>query len=203
MRVAGLEFGLSEGLALAALLVSGLSYWANRSMAAANKRMAASNETMAEANKRMAASAEVAAQAARESVELELTAVREERAARVVHRMGETTGSAIPVDRLGNFSRLGARIANEGPSLARDVELHITFPDGSTRSSGTRTSLEPNVEYSPKVEIYPFDLGPETTRTFPFKVSYRDGNGPQEFGFKIRLEGTWEGGQWQTFKEPL
>jgi hypothetical protein len=68
MRVAGLEIEVSDLLALVALIVSGLSYWANRGMAAANKSMAQSNLTMAETNKSMAASADVSAQAARDAV---------------------------------------------------------------------------------------------------------------------------------------
>jgi hypothetical protein len=71
MRVAGLEIGVSDLLALVALIVSGLSYWANRGMAAANKSMAESNLTMAETNKSMAASADVSAQAARDAMSVQ------------------------------------------------------------------------------------------------------------------------------------
>jgi hypothetical protein len=178
---------------------------ANR-IAADSNTIARESKSVAEDSNRIAVEANDIARtgtdAAKESVDLQLAADKAEKTARIVVRTGESAHSSVPSSLSGDQGSIGARLANEGPAVARDVVLHVTLPDGSTRSTTPRTLLEPETEYAPAVRIYPSDFGENDTRTFTYRVTYRDGNGPQEFGFRVRIEGSWAS-QWRTYKEPL
>jgi hypothetical protein len=189
MRVAGLEIGISDLLAVVALIVSGLSYWSNRDMAAASK-------SMDETNKSMARATEESARTAREAVEHQRRTTLLERKACLAIATDHQSGGAqcwqqtLTSGRITNFMTI--KVRNEGAFAAYDVIGTLTLEGNSVGALRDETlMIEPgevgSLDFSlPDGEI-PFD--PE--RLFTFQARYRDGVEHDRLTIRFRfVEGT-------------
>lgn len=188
----GGAIGAATGIA--ALVISWKSY-------RTNDRMAKVNESMAESNREMTVAAQESANAARDAVEYEKATERAQNRANLVRRSGESVSSNIPYSRSGDDGTLGVRLFNEGPAIARDVRVAVTLQDGTVLGPTNPTTIKPETERSPAVRILESQFGNGNERVVRYRVTYRDGNGPQELTFGIKIVGPWRS-DWQTFLEP-
>ncbi len=120
----------------------------------------------------------------------------ESKRALLVHRYRRDS-SIIPWSRSDETGRLGIRLFNEGPAIARDVQLTATLPDGSVRRSDLVRDIPRENERTPQVRITRADVGNGDDRVVGYKVTWRDGNGPQEMRLSVRIQGEWSS-DWRT-----
>jgi hypothetical protein len=122
------------------------------------------------------------------------------RTAKLVHRY-PGPGSVIPWSRTGETGKLKIRLFNEGPAVARDVQLSVTFRDGRTNHSAVINAIPLEKEVVPEVPFHRFDLGEDIDAVFGYRIVWRDGNGPQEMKLGIRIQGPYLS-DWRAFIEP-
>ena len=120
--------------------------------------------------------------------------------ANLVVRPGSTVGQDLPTNQGSGSGLLGIFLVNEGPAVARDIQLFTTFPNGAARNSEAHRSLSAHKEITLFAQVVPRDFGSAVTMDVQFRVTYRDGNGEQALERKVRLDGGWKG-PWQTFVE--
>lgn len=120
--------------------------------------------------------------------------------ANLVLRSGSTLGQDLPTNQGTGSGLLGVFLVNEGPAVAREVQLFATFPNGAIRNSEGRRSLSAHREMTLFAQVIPQDFGSAVTMDVLYRVAYRDGNGEQALERKVRLDGGWKG-PWKTFIE--
>ncbi len=149
-----------------------------------------------------ARASEVSAQAAREAVNHQKAVELAQNRASLVRRSMSQPDENIPWSRRhGGQGTLGVRLFNEGPAPARDVQIMVTLQDGTVLGPTEPITIRPEVEMSPAVDIHQFQFGAGTERLVKYMVTYRDGTGPQQMMFWIRIVGEWED-HWKIYLEP-
>ena len=122
-----------------------------------------------------------------------------EPSARIVHRY-PSQGSVVPWSRKSQHSTIVIRLFYEGREPARDLELSVTFPDGSERKSGRIASLHPETERMLQVPVRESDFDDPGKRTLDYSVVWRDTAGQHSFQLRIRVEGEWAS-NWRSYIE--
>ena len=121
---------------------------------------------------------------------------RERRTASVVHRRSsDGHGVQLTCHRLlPDAGALGITILNEGPAIAREVQVRARFAAGQARASGVRATIGPREAVTFRIDLAPagFLAAGET----PVRLTYawRDDAGPHAAPVALRMVGVWPGG---------
>ncbi len=214
-------------MAFLALVVSALSYAETKRTADANVSMAESNKAMRVATEDAASAAQVSAKAAEQTVQHQIAAHAESKSARVI--LLTDWIFSMPPDVFGSFQyEITIPIFNEGPAVARHVQMFLFPPGSDTVVNGEWGKMTPRSD--PIHALNPFEhaemlvkmpreyfensglkdeITPSGTTFAGWKkdhfngwISYHDGHGAQEVRFWLMVEGTSGSGWMQGIKEP-
>jgi len=112
------------------------------------------------------------------------------RRAKVEHRFSDPN-AVLARMRSGDGGFLTMWLYNEGPAIARDVRIEMTFPTESPHYSETIREFAPNKNMSPNVAIARSSFPSAIDMTVGITVSWKDGNGSQQFKTGVHIQGDW------------
>jgi hypothetical protein len=198
-------------LGLAGIVLGGLGWWkASEAKAIADRALRAAQEpkrivadappVAAETRAVTTAESQPAVVTARAPVAPRAEPVDAEQTARLVVRSGSNAGEDLPTNQGSGSGLIGIFLINEGPAPAHDMQLHVTFPNGTRRSSELHRTLSAHKELTLFAQVVPPDFGAADPLHVRYEIAYQDGNGEQALERDIRLEGGWKG-PWKTFIE--
>ncbi len=171
-------------VALIALAVSVLSYQQTK--------------RTADANASMATSTAAAAKAAREAIDHERAAALASLRASLQPRFGP--GRTIGLTKGPDGGEIVPILRNEGRHNAYDVALSIEHPDGMKVYSRGIETIGAGTEQPIAIPVTQDDFNRARGRSSTIRVSYRDGTGPGETSFRVRLVGQ-DNPNWQVLLE--